>query len=519
MVAQRRQTRDAVNEAVERVDITPHPSLLQRAGRLNYSIPEAVGELVDNEVDARRAGELLSVEVYIGTKGGGQIQVKGDGSGMSPETLASAMRMGFSTKGGDLIGLYGLGMKTASSYLGGHVEIVTAQAGDDLGSRIVYDQEEFLAREEWSLPLERIKTGFDHGTMITITKLNVNIYGGVNEAVAVWAGRVFRHFITNEQVALQVNGIPIVPFEWDLEDGPSHFEFDVNGKTVLGWYGLQRIFTPKTGYGFDLIRHNRIVKRHEKIGFNAHPKLNKIVGEIHLDEFSVTNNKNDFIRGTDDWNDFEEWMKETVRPLVDLANRRYPSKLAPQNQALVEGITEKIEQAVQSEEFARSLDQRLLSDALSEELKPAEIETRHPRDGKPTGETNGKTEEAEAPRPRTPSETREVLRRTRTKLLNIRIEHVPVKFGADSMYKTWEEDGLGDRHRLVVSSNLDHPMFSALDDAVVWIKHNIAEAVAEFLSRETGLAQDMLKIKSDVLRHVGEIEMAEEREEQLVPTL
>jgi hypothetical protein len=29
----------------------------------------------------------------------------------------------------------------------------------------------------------------------------------------------------------------------------------------------------------------------------------------------------------------------------------------------------------------------------------------------------------------------------------------------------------------------------------------------------------MLKIKSDVLRHVGEIEMAEEREEQLVPTI
>jgi hypothetical protein len=152
-------------------------------------------------------------------------------------------------------------------------------------------------------------------------------------------------------------------------------------------------------------------------------------------------------------------------------------------------------------------------------MKPVEVETRQPRDGKARDETNGKGGDPDQPRPRTPSETREVLRRTRTKLLNIKIEHVPVKFGAESMYKTWEEDGLGDRHRLVVSSNLDHPMFSALDGGVVWIKHNIAEAVAEYLSRETGLSLDMLKIKSDVLRHVGEIEMAEERDEQLIPTI
>jgi hypothetical protein len=46
------------------------PACSRRPAGLNYSIPEAVGEQIDNEVDARRAGELLSVEVYIGTKAG-----------------------------------------------------------------------------------------------------------------------------------------------------------------------------------------------------------------------------------------------------------------------------------------------------------------------------------------------------------------------------------------------------------------------------------------------------------------
>ncbi len=118
-----------------------------------------------------------------------------------------------------------------------------------------------------------------------------------------------------------------------------------------------------------------------------------------------------------------------------------------------------------------------------------------------------------SPRPRTPTETREVLRRTRTKLLDLNIEHVPVKFGPQSVYKTWDIDGLGDNRRLVVSSNLDHPMFSFVNDTITWIKHNIAEAAAEYLSKEAGV-EDMLKIKSDILRFVGELEVAEEEQEQ-----
>jgi len=51
-----------------------------------------------------------------------------------------------------------------------------------------------------------------------------------------------------------------------------------------------------------------------------------------------------------------------------------------------------------------------------------------------------------------------------------------------------------------------------VDDTVTWIKHNIAEAAGEFLSKETGLTMDMLKIKSDLLRHVGTLQIAEELE-------
>jgi len=47
---------------------------------------------------------------------------------------------------------------------------------------------------------------------------------------------------------------------------------------------------------------------------------------------------------------------------------------------------------------------------------------------------------------------------------------------------------------------------------MLWIKHNIAEAVAEFFTDSTGRTENMLLIKSDILKHVGKmkIELMEE---------
>lgn len=59
-------------------------------------------------------------------------------------------------------------------------------------------------------------------------------------------------------------------------------------------------------------------------------------------------------------------------------------------------------------------------------------------------------------------------------------------------------------------------MFSHVNDTITWVKHNIAEAAAEYLvSKEVGGGvEDMLKIKSVILRFVGELEVAEEELEE-----
>ena len=47
---------------------------------------------------------------------------------------------------------------------------------------------------------------------------------------------------------------------------------------------------------------------------------------------------------------------------------------------------------------------------------------------------------------------------------------------------------------------------------MLWVKHNIAEAVAEYFTEEIGRSDAMLLIKSDILKHIGKmkIELIEE---------
>src|SRR5437016_4118744 len=105
----------------KQIDITPDVSLLQKAGEVNYKVPQAIAELVDNAIDARIPGRKLTVEVTTGQRDGQkQISVVDNGGGMTQGEAEKAMVMAHSTKDQGKIGKYGLGMKTACSNLGAH---------------------------------------------------------------------------------------------------------------------------------------------------------------------------------------------------------------------------------------------------------------------------------------------------------------------------------------------------------------------------------------------------------------
>jgi hypothetical protein len=496
------------------VDITPDVSLLKKAGEVNYKIPDAVAELVDNPLDEREVGKKLTIEVTVGQKSGEKyLQVVDDARGMTPEQAADAMVMARSQKDKGKIGHFGMGMKTACSNLGSRFEIVTCTAKAKKATRVIYDEDAFLKAGKWQIELEEVEKPFDHGTQIIVTRPKTNFYAGVKGTMLGKFGKLFKHYVGSGEVEILINGDPVEPYVPEtIMDYDTEIKFDVGGKVVRGWASLSRQGNSKGAYGFDLVRQNRVIKEHEKIGFEPGAALTRIVGELHLDDFPVTNNKTDFRVDTDEWNELSKKLSEILLDLKresrKLAN---PGKaMTPKDQAEVEEHIEAVKDTLKTQELQQDLDRRSLDAALADEFADGPIPFNvHDEQGGP-GKSDldgGQEGDGNSTTPG-PSSTigQHRLNRVKTQLRNLNIEHQMMRLGKDTGYKIWDIDGVGNKKRLVVITNIDHPFYMVIEDGfMLWVKHNIVEAVAEFFTQETGTTEAMLLVKSDILKHIGKM--------------
>lgn len=502
------------------VDITPHPSLLKKTGQQNYRIPDALGELVDNEIDARLPGEKLVVRVTVKMGKTPAFIVEGNGAGMTKDEAEQAMRLAYSAKREDQIGEFGLGMKAACTNLGGHFEVITCTAGAVNAIRIVYDEDAFLSAGKWKLRLEGVEKPFDHGTRVTITAPKVKLYGGVKDTILLNFGRIFKHFVRSGDVEILVNEEPVTPETPKLIDEyTKQFSFEVQGQKVHGWYGLQEKYSTTGGYGFELIRNDRAMLRHEKIGFKPHPRLARLIGEIHLDTFPVANNKMDFMRDTELWREFEETLGRIIAEIRGIAGQLASRKVEAKDKVQIDEEVGAVQDALNSKAFEhtiyrRGLDQLLTEQEESEEgsNEPVEVPARTGGEEQGDGRTPGDPSADAGGDPRRkarkePRVTEERLKKVRASLPGLQLHHDFIAVGADAPYKLWDLAQTNPEVRLEISTNLDHPMYGAYgEDLTLWVKHNVVEAAAEYLCREQG-TRDMIIMKSDILKHVGRLKL------------
>src|ERR1700691_3549473 len=94
----------------EYIDITPDKSIYHKIGEANYSISDALAELVDNSIDAANED---GVEIFIILdKKDGKIIIEDNGQGMSKEIASKSLVLAYSKKH-DALGEFGLGLKSA----------------------------------------------------------------------------------------------------------------------------------------------------------------------------------------------------------------------------------------------------------------------------------------------------------------------------------------------------------------------------------------------------------------------
>ncbi len=300
------------------VDITPDKSIFHKIGEANYSIPDAIAELVDNSIDAANDD---GVEVIVSLdKKSEKITVSDNGRGMDKGIAAKALILASSTKKNSL-GEFGLGLKSACMSLGRHFSLMTTPVDSSKAYILTYDKEEFMQNGDWkAFPISvGTVSKKEHGTTIEISSLKVKLYDALVTRLKNELSQRYSPFIRHNGVVIKVGlrkdtAKECKPVDVELDSrGQQKFIFTLsNGSIIEGWWGLRKTASGVQS-GFDMFRRGRLIRASEKLGYNPHPMTNHITGEIHLDAIPVTHNKREFITESGEFREFIEnfWGDKT----------------------------------------------------------------------------------------------------------------------------------------------------------------------------------------------------------------
>jgi len=311
-------------ETRERINITPDKSIYPKLGQTGYTIAEALSELIDNSIDAR--DQKVSITVFIDKKRG-LIIVEDNGVGMSKDITKESIILGKSNKKAGQLGQFGLGLKTACMSLGKRFTIETTTKNSDELYKIIFDEEDFLQKGDWSDFEIITKNGIDtekSGTKIVIDKLRIKLYDNLVDVVKKHLSERFTPFIQNKEAEIKINKELLSPEILKIVPNTKK-EFLINlsdGSKAWGWTGILEIGSMESS-GFNLYRYNRLIRAHEKLGYLYHPSKMWITGEIHLNSIPVSNNKREFIKENYLYIEFFEKFKKILRPLLAEAQQRH----------------------------------------------------------------------------------------------------------------------------------------------------------------------------------------------------
>lgn len=319
----------SLNEVL-RYESPPDATLMWKIGATSLGVAEALSELVANSVDARRYAEPLTVQIHYSTQ---EVSVLDDAQGMTPDTLAQALRLGVNM---DAVlnrteprkGLFGIGMKAAAASLGDHWSVLTRHTdfpSDEfvfVADKGDYDRHSGEEAFRWEVEIERRPRALDgplgerdSGTAIVVQELHQR-EAPAPGAVHAHLGRAFApHIRAGDSIV--VNGEQCQAPAWDLEmvDGTEFREnFEQrcgpNGAWVIhGWVGIRRYSSNKGEYGFSVYREDQLISHYDTTWFRTrHPMVSRVVGEAHVDFAPVNFSKIGWEVNSEQWASAREAM-------------------------------------------------------------------------------------------------------------------------------------------------------------------------------------------------------------------
>lgn len=326
---------------IETIDTTPDASLMEDIGVGNFTVAEAIAELVANSFDWRYPDAPLQIEIEVSAS---EILIRDSGVGMNREVLSNAVVLSRKT---DSVtkrtkarkGMFGLGMKTACANLGKHWTVLTRtdSSGETIG--VSYDLVAWRSNAgnsnfKWQSDLFSLEStdednlaSIGHGTEIRILKLrDKNPSVG---AIGALLARAYKgHLESGDRIV--INGEVLVPPAYnlvpdsridialELKDSDGTILLNKSGQpcVITGWAALDHKTHNDDAFGFNLYREGQLVEQWNKSFFRVHLMTSRLIGEINLDFVSSNFHKKGFDEDSEEWKEAVKALTVFLRPLA-----------------------------------------------------------------------------------------------------------------------------------------------------------------------------------------------------------
>ena len=343
------------------VNVVIGPETIKSYKRLAYESWWAIAEFIDNSTQSfftnyaalnkSESGDDIQLTVNIAyDRDQNILRISDNAMGMSLSEIIRSVQIGMPPSDATGRHEFGMGMKTAACWLGDKWTIRTTKLGEATEYAIEFDVER-VASGDTDLRLSETKVDAKtHYTILTISSMHQKIGGRLLGRLRENLRSIYRFDTRSERVKIWW-GDEELSYDDRLDllkaaDGSEYrktFSFEVNGKNVHGWAGILETGSRQKA-GFAIARRGRLVMGQPQAwrpqslygqeGGSNDLVNQRLIGEIHLDNFLVSHTKNQILWQDDELDLVESELVELFNDYRHTAlNRRVRGEKGPSSQS------------------------------------------------------------------------------------------------------------------------------------------------------------------------------------------
>lgn len=373
--------------------------------RLSYKPWFAIAEFVDNSTQSyfKNREELIEqykkeggkkLQIYINYNSVERtLEILDNAFGMEIEDFTRALVLDSPPSDRSGRSEFGMGLKTAACWFGKKWTIETTRLGSLRCLTATVDVDELAKTHQDNLHYKILKANADeHYTIIRIEDIQQPIRGRASTRIKEQLSSIYRADIRSGEIEIYWNGEPL-----EFEDPPFLEEQKEDGTVVVwkkevsfvvlwerkgfelpvkGWVGIRNPGKARDA-GFVLFRRGRVIiggpdqgyKPHEIFGNPNQAPSQRLIGELHMDDWPVTQAKDGF-----DWNDGLEdafidalALEPTIQSMLKKSIDYRASALRKFTKTEFEQVTKNTQEIFEGKHFTDQLNQEILKITIDDE--------------------------------------------------------------------------------------------------------------------------------------------------------